>query len=256
MFVDTHAHIYSEELIKDIDTVIAEAKEQNVEAIFMPNIDATSIQPMLQLSDTYDFVHPMIGLHPCYVKGDVDDVLKTISKEAERGGYVGIGEVGIDLYWDKTFVAEQHKAFEYQIAMARDMNLPVILHSRDSLDHTIEGISKYQNGNLTGIFHCFNGTIDQSKAILDLGFYMGAGGVVTFKNSGMADVYKSIPLESIVLETDAPYLSPAPYRGKVNVPMRIPVIAEKIADIQGVELAEVAKITTKNAYCVFDSVCK
>lgn len=254
MYIDTHAHLYAEDLKDSLDDIIAQCLEEKITHICMPNIDNTSIQPMLDLYEKYDFCHPMIGLHPCYVKEGYKEQLKAVVKESERGIYKGIGECGIDLYWDKTHVAEQKEAFAYQIDMARDMDLPIIIHSRDSLDITIDMIADRQNGKLRGIFHCFNGTIDQSKAIMDAGFLMGAGGVITYKNAGLAPVYEYIPLENIVLETDAPYLSPTPHRGKKNSPHYIPLIAEKLASIKGIAVETVAEETSKNAQNIFSLI--
>lgn len=251
MFIDSHAHIYVSEFEVDVDSVIANALGEQVEEVYMPNIDLNSMADMLNISDRYDHCKPMIGLHPCYVKGDYKQELKDIMKYLDDYEFAGVGECGIDLYWDRTYVEEQKKAFDYQINLARDLELPVIIHSRDSLELTISAIAKYQDGNLSGIFHCFNGTLDQGMEIIDLGFYMGIGGVITFKNAGVDKTVAELPLESMVLETDAPYLTPTPYRGKRNLPSYIPIIAEKLAQIKSVDTSEVARITSSNCRMIF-----
>lgn len=251
MLIDTHAHIYSEEFEEDVDTMLQRAFDSGVGHVFMPNIDVTSIDAMHALDDRYEQCHSMLGLHPCYVKEDFANQLSIIEKAITDRKPIGIGEVGIDLYWDKTFVEEQQQAFEIQIQWALDLNLPVIIHSRDSLDLTIDTIAKYQNGSLKGIFHCFNGTVEQGLRIQDLGFMMGLGGVVTYKNAGMDKVLPNLNIDNIVLETDAPYLSPVPHRGKRNEVSFINHIADKCAEIYGVERAVLVQKTSANALSLF-----
>ncbi len=252
MLVETHAHIYAEEFAEDSDEMIERAMNEGVSHIFMPNIDISSINAMHRLDDKYDFCHSMMGLHPCYVKDDYKEQLIVIEQWLKDRSYTGIGEVGIDLYWDKTYAAEQQIAFERQIQWARELKLPVIIHSRDSLDLTIDTISRYQKGDLTGIFHCFNGTAEQAKQIVDLGFLMGVGGVVTYKNAGMDQVFPHCPIEHLVLETDAPYLSPVPFRGKRNESSYLTHIARKLAEIMDLTYADLADQTTRNAHKLFD----
>jgi TatD DNase family protein len=251
MLIDTHAHIYAEEFNDDIDEMLQRAFNEGVGHIFMPNIDTSSIEAMHILEDRYAQCHSMLGLHPCYVKDDYTNQLDIIERTITERKPFGIGEVGIDLYWDKTFVAEQVKAFEIQIQWARELDLPVIIHSRDSLDLTIETISRYQNGSLKGIFHCFNGTVEQGKRIQDLGFMTGLGGVVTYKNSGMDQVIPHLNLKFLVLETDAPYLSPVPHRGKRNEVKFIRHVANKCAEILEMESDELDIITSNNAMRLF-----
>ena len=251
MFIDTHAHIYLEDFEEDLEDVIQRSLDDKVERIYMPNIDSTTIDDMWRVHHLFPHCIPMIGLHPCHVKSNVMQELRIVEKELSERSYCAIGEVGIDLYWDKTFVSEQEKAFDYQIALARESSLPVIIHSRDSLDVTIDFIQKYQNGNLKGIFHCFNGTEDQAHRIMDAGFYMGIGGVVTYKNAGVDKVVAKLPLDSLVLETDTPYLSPVPFRGKRNESSYILKVAEKISELHDISLEEVGRITTQNAKELF-----
>lgn len=252
-FIDTHAHIYAESFDDDFDLMIARAKEQGVEAIYMPNIDLSSVPRMLEIYRQYPMCLPMIGLHPCHVKENFRSEIKALEDILceDTTVFSGIGETGIDYYWDRNFDDEQGKAFEAQIDMAKSVQKPIIIHSRDSLDTTMHYIKKHQDGNLKGIFHCFNGTKEQGLAIIDLGFYLGIGGVLTYKNSGVDTQIESLPLSSMVLETDAPYLSPIPHRGKRNESSYLIHIAEKLAQVKQVSIQEVAEITTQNANLIF-----
>jgi TatD DNase family protein len=254
MFIDTHAHIYSQEFENDLDFMIKSASQVGVEDIFMPNIDTLSIERMLHLSKTYEHCHAMMGLHPCSVKEDYLDVLAVMENQIKNDQIKAIGEIGIDLYWDKTFGKQQELAFQKQISWAKDLQLPIVIHSRESLDLTIEIVSEMQDGSLGGIFHCFNGTKLQAQMIIDLGFYMGIGGVITYKNAGVDKVVSEISLSHLVLETDAPYLSPVPYRGKRNECKYIFEIATKLAEIKGVSIDEVGLITTQNAKKIFKCI--
>ena len=218
----------------------------------MPNIDSDSIAVMLEVAAAYDFCYPMMGLHPCSVKENYKAELDIVEKQLAAQKYYGVGEIGIDLYWDKTFTDEQIQAYKAQINMAKDAGLPFVIHSRESLDLTIGIAESMQDGSLKGIFHCFNGTAEQARRIMDIGFYMGIGGVLTYKNAGVDKVVAGIPMDCLVLETDAPYLSPVPYRGKRNEPAYMLRIAEKLAEIKELTLDEVAEITTANALSVFD----
>lgn len=251
--IDTHAHIYADELIKDIDILLKEASDSGVSKIYMPNIDRSSIVALHRLADTYpEQCKPMMGLHPCYVKADYQEQLQYIRSQYDDRNYAGVGEVGLDYYWDKTFVKEQKIAFEEQINWGHSDQLPIIIHSRDSLDDTISMIDSAQDGNLTGIFHCFNGNIEQAQKALDTGFFLGLGGVITFKNAKLGDMVKYLPMDRIVLETDAPYLAPHPYRGKHNQPKYLNLIAGKIAEFKGIEYEEVVRVTTENASNLFE----
>jgi TatD DNase family protein len=251
-FVDTHAHIYSSEFANDINEVIATARGAGVGQIFMPNIDGQSIGPMLELEKTYpDYCMPMMGLHPCYVKEDYREQLAVVETWLSKRSFSAIGEIGLDLYWDKSFIEEQTIAFETQISWAKSLDLPIAIHCRESLDISIDIVRKHQDGKLKGIFHCFSGTSDHALEIIDLGFLLGIGGVATFKNGGLDKVIPEVELKNIVLETDSPYLAPAPYRGKRNSPSYIPIIASKIASFKTCSLEEVAAITTTNASNLF-----
>ena len=251
MFIDTHAHIYGEEFKDDLDIMISNANMQGITDIYMRNIDSTSIERMLWIQDNFEGCHATIGLHPCYVKENYQEELKVMENWLSKASFVGIGEIGIDLYWDKTFIQEQNKAFSFQISMAKEAGLPIIIHSRESLDLTIQAVANHQDGNLKGIFHCFNGSLDQAKKIIDLGFYMGIGGVITYKNAGVDQVVAQLPLTSLVLETDAPYLTPVPYRGKRNESAYIAIIAQKLAEVKSCKIEEIASTTTFNAKMIF-----
>lgn len=250
--IDTHAHIYLAEFENDIDAVIDKSKEAGIEKIFMPNIDSNTIEAMLQLELTYtNYCISMMGLHPCYVKSNYKEELHIIKSWFDKHMFSAVGEIGIDLYWDKTHIDEQISAFETQINWAKDLGLPIVIHCRKSIDMTIEIVKKYQDGKLKGIFHCFSGDLDHAKKIIDLNFLLGIGGVVTFKNGGIDKVIPAVELNNIVLETDSPYLAPSPYRGKRNMPSYLQNIASRIAELKNCEIEEVARVTTENANNIF-----
>jgi TatD DNase family protein len=251
-YIDTHAHIYLEHFDEDIEKILQSAKNVLISTIFLPNIDSSSIEAMLQLEALYpDQCRALMGLHPCSVKGDFENELKIMDNWLGRRKFAGIGETGTDLYWDKTYMEQQVEALKIQISWAKDKNLPIILHSRNSLDLSIQIVESRHFSGISGIFHCFTGNIDQAKRIIDLGFYLGIGGVVTFKNSKLDALLESVPLGRIVLETDSPYLAPAPYRGKRNEPSYLPIIAKKLAEIYKTDIKDIAKITTENARKIF-----
>ncbi len=253
MYIDTHAHLYLEQFDEDIDKVVHRCKEQRVDKILLPNIDLSTTDLMLNLCAAYPTLfYPMIGLHPCSVKENYKNELDSLHQLVDITNAIAIGEIGTDLYWDKSFVEEQKDALRIQIGWAKAYKLPTVLHCRDSLDMTIEIIDAHQDGNLTGVFHCFGGSIVQAKRIIDLGFYIGIGGVATFKKSiQLRDTLRQIGLDHLVLETDSPYLSPHPYRGKRNESSFIPTIASVVADSCGVSIDDVENKTTKNAKDLF-----
>ena len=251
MFIDTHAHIYSKEFVDDFEAMLLRSSEAGVSNIYMPNIDTMSIERMMEIATNHSNCHAMMGLHPCHVKVDYMTELAIIEKYLYDDKIVGIGEIGIDLYWDKTFYHEQEDAFRRQISMAKSAGLPFVIHSRDSLDLTIDIVSGMQDGSLKGIFHCFNGSKIQAQKIIDIGFLMGIGGVITYKNAGVDIVVADIPIEYLVLETDAPYLSPVPYRGKRNECAYIKEIAYKLAQLKQCPLSQIDAQTTINANNLF-----
>jgi len=253
--IDTHAHIYSSKFDADRDLVVEDVINAGVTKIFMPNVDVDSIDRMLDCESRYPgLCLPMMGLHPCEVGDDFEEQLRHMEGWLARRPFASIGEIGTDLYWDKTNLQRQIQALDIQISWAKSLDLPIVLHCRESIDITIDTISKAQDGNLRGIFHCFTGTLEQAKKIIDLGFLLGIGGVVTFKNGGLDQVIPYIGTDALVLETDAPYLAPVPHRGKRNSPAFLPFVAEKVAEILQVKTEEVAKVTSSNALGLFKEI--
>jgi len=249
--IDTHAHVFSSQFDEDRPEMLQQAKEAGVERVYVPNIDAESIEPMLGLAREYpEYLKPMLGLHPCYVGEDWAKQVEKIGEYFENTKVVAVGETGLDYYWDTTYVKEQKQSLERHIDWALQLDLPIILHSRSAIDDTID-MMKAAGSAIRGIFHCFTGSQDQAERIIDLGFKLGIGGIVTFKNAGLDKIVADLPLDALVLETDAPYLAPHPNRSKRNAPVYLPLIAEKIAEIQGVTLEEVVNLTNENARAIF-----
>ncbi|ASG01051.1 TatD family hydrolase [Vibrio anguillarum] len=250
--IDTHAHIYATEFDHDRDEVVQRAKAQGIEAILLPNIDLASIEPMLKTEAAYpELCRSMMGLHPCYVDGNVKQTLTVIESWLDKHPFIAIGEIGIDLYWDKTFQPEQEMAFVTQLSWAKERDLPVVIHTRDSITQTLQLLEKEQDGSLSGVFHCFGGTLEEAKAINELGFHLGIGGVSTFKNGGMDKVLPHLDMNFVLLETDCPYLAPAPHRGKRNEPAYTTLVAKRIAELTELSLVEVNNITNTNANSLF-----
>ncbi|WGK81414.1 TatD family hydrolase [Vibrio aestuarianus] len=250
--IDTHAHIYAAEFDHDRDEVVQRAKTQGIEKILLPNINLDSIQPMLATEAAYpDICHSMMGLHPCYVDENVEQTLTVIESWFDKHPFIAVGEIGIDLYWDKTFKAQQEKAFITQLNWAKERDLPVVIHTRDSINETLQLLAKEQDGSLAGVFHCFGGSIEEAKAINDLGFHLGLGGVSTFKNGGMDVVIPRLNLQWVILETDCPYLAPVPHRGKRNEPAYTQLVAQRIAQLTDRSLDEIKTITNLNANSLF-----
>ncbi len=251
--IDTHTHLYLEQFDNDREEVVNKAISQGVEKMFLPNIDKDSIEALWNLCNSFpDNFFPMAGLHPTSVKEDYTDQLDIVDQELNKHKYVAVGEIGIDLYWDKTFADEQKEALLFQFELAIKYSLPVVIHSRDSFQEIMTTIKEFNNPGLRGVFHCFTGTKEEAQKIIDFGFYLGIGGVLTFKNSGLAEQIKDISLEHLVLETDSPYLTPTPYRGKRNESAYVYYVAEKLASIYGKCFDEIAAITTKNAMNLFN----
>lgn len=253
MLIDTHAHLYAEQFEEDREEMIQRAISAGVQKMYLPNIDSGSIEGMLDLEKKFpENCFPMMGLHPCSVNQDFETELATVQEWLEKRKFSAVGEIGIDLYWDKTFVEQQKTAFLRQVSWAQKMELPIVIHSRESIDLILDLLENLENKKgLRGVFHCFGGDGQQAKRIMDLGFYMGIGGVLTFKKSGLDEVLKDIPLDRLVLETDAPYLAPTPFRGKRNEPVYIKIIAEKLAEVKGVSLDQIASQTSQNAAILF-----
>jgi TatD DNase family protein len=251
-FVDTHTHLYSEEFKEDRKAIVEKAIKNGVNHLFLPNVDVDSIQPMLDLVwDFPEYCFPMMGLHPCSVNEHVEAHLFQIQKWFKKRKFWAVGEIGLDYYWSTDFKEQQISAFKKQIQWAINLDLPIVIHSRNSNEEVIKIIGEMAHPKLRGIFHCFSGDANQAKQIVDLGFLLGIGGVLTYKNSGLAEAIADISLENIVLETDAPYLAPVPHRGKRNESFYLLEIARKLAEIKAVGLNQVAEITTSNAKKVF-----
>lgn len=253
IFTDTHTHLYSAEFDPDREHLIQKAIDAGIGRLFMPNISKESIAGMLDVEKRFpDNCYPMMGLHPCSVAGDMAEQLQTVEEWLEKRPFTGIGEIGIDLYWDKTFFKQQQDAFRHQIQLAKKYALPYVIHCRNAFEETMEIVNEFKNEHIKAIFHCFSGNIPQAEQVIAAGdFKLGIGGVVTFKNSGLDKVVEAIDLRHLVLETDAPYLAPAPYRGKRNEPDYLLLVAKKIAEIKNIPLEEVAAVTTENSKYVF-----
>jgi len=252
VIIDTHSHIYDEQYVADEAEMLARAAAAGVHKIYMPNCDSSTIAPMMRLAHAYPTLcKPMMGLHPCYVKTNYKEELQLVADQLSAHNFYGVGEIGLDYYWDLSFKEEQIEALHYQIGLAKTYRLPIILHSRESTADCIAIVKQHQDGKLKGIFHCFSGSIAEAKAAVDLGFYLGIGGVVTYKKSNLPEIIQAVGMAHLVLETDAPYLSPIPYRGKRNESAYLPIIGAKVAEIAGISLEEMAQISTNNAENIF-----
>ncbi|MEI6456477.1 MAG: TatD family hydrolase [bacterium] len=254
IFCDSHTHLYADEFSGDIDAVMNRANEAGVSHLFIPNVDSETIDPMMNLSSCFRGIcHPMAGLHPTSVRGNYKKELEAVVKslDTSREKLVAIGEIGIDLYWDKTFEREQREAFIFQLDLSAEHDLPVVIHTRNSMDLALEIIEERNDPSLRGVFHCFSGDINQANRAISLGFYLGIGGVITYKNSGLQVVVEKTNLEHLLLETDSPWLPPVPHRGERNEPAYIPLVAAKVAEIKKISIAEVAETTTKNSLLLF-----
>lgn len=246
--IETHAHIYSDEFADDRQGMLSRAWEAGIEQIWMPNCDHTTIDGMMTLAESYpDRCLPMIGLHPCYVKEDFEKELAIVEDYLSKYPFLAIGEIGMDLFWDKTFREQQEVAFLAQCDLAIKHDLWIDIHSRNAFWETVELIERFGEERLTGIFHCFTGNLEEAQKAIELGFKIGVGGVATFKNGGLDKVLPFIDLEHVVLETDAPYLAPVPYRGKRNEPAYLQLIAQRVGDLKEVSKEVVIAQTTKTA---------
>jgi TatD DNase family protein len=252
VLTDTHTHLYYETDIAKRDALIERCLEKNITRLFLPNVDASSVSLVYGLVDSFpDNCFAMLGLHPCDVKANWEAELEAIMSAKDEHAIYAIGEIGIDLYWDKTTLAEQQQAFKKQIAWAKQLDLPIVIHCRDAFDEVYVILQEEADEKLRGIFHCFGGTLEQAEQIIALGFYLGLGGVVTYKNAGLDKIVEQIDLSHLVLETDSPYLTPVPHRGKPNESSYLVYIAQKIADLHQVDVATVAQITTLNSKKIF-----
>lgn len=252
IITDTHTHLYSDAFDEDRNEAIQKAINHNIKRFFIPAIDSETTQSMYDLEKAFpENVFLMMGLHPTHVKENFEAELKHVEKELDRRKFYAVGEIGIDLYWDKSTLEIQKQAFKRQIQFAKDRDLPIVIHCRESFDEIFEVLESEMDEKLFGIFHCFTGDLDQAKQALSYNMKLGIGGVVTFKNGGIDKFINQIPLENIVLETDSPYLAPKPYRGKRNDPVYILKVAEKLSELYEIPVEEVAEVTTKNSKEIF-----
>jgi TatD DNase family protein len=251
-FIDTHSHIYLEPFDDDRGRVIAAAVEKGIRRILLPNIDTTSIASMNgMVKDFPGICFPMIGLHPTSVKENYHEEFEVIRQETMTGNYLAVGEIGIDLYWDKTRLGEQSRVFEQELDLALALHMPVVIHARESFDVIFEILQKYEGTGLRGVFHAFSGTPKQALLAVENGFFLGIGGMVTYRNSGLDKTVQAVDLHHMVLETDSPFLPPVPHRGKRNEPAFLTFVAETVARLKSVDIAEIAGITTENACTIF-----
>lgn len=251
--IDTHTHLYVEDFDDDRDEVIQRAIENGVKQFYLPAIDSAYTEKMLTLEKAYpDYVKLMMGLHPTHVKANVKEELAHVKSELDRHNYCAVGEIGIDLYWDKSFLADQKMAFDTQIKWAKEKKLPIVIHCREAFEEVFEVLENNKGEDLYGVFHCFTGTESDAERAISYNLKLGIGGVVTFKNGKIDQFLHRIPLSSLVLETDAPYLAPTPYRGKRNESAYLSLIVNKLSDIYQLPESTIASVTTKNAQAVFD----
>ena len=253
-FIDTHTHLFASEFDNDIDIVIKNALDNGISKMLLPNIDSTTTTKMLQLCDKHpNNCYPMIGLHPCSVKKDnLEKEISHVEQMLSQNKFIAVGEIGLDLYWDKSTLDLQKIAFELQIELAKKYQLPIVIHVRDSFDEAIEIVERLNDYNLSGVFHCFTGNLEEARRIINLNnFYLGIGGVVTFKNGGINKIINQVSLDRIILETDSPYLSPTPFRGTRNESKYLLNIAHKMAELYNIDIEDIAKKTTKNAIDLF-----
>ncbi|MGB8193858.1 MAG: TatD family hydrolase [Chitinophagaceae bacterium] len=250
--IDTHCHLYLADFEPDTQFIINRAREAGVSRMYLPAIDSSELERLLALEKAFPGeCIAMMGLHPCSVKENYEEELRLVESQLRQRKFAAVGEIGLDFYWDVSFADQQYEAFRRQIKWAMELDLPIVIHSRNSIDDCIRVVSENKDGNLKGIFHCFSGSAEQARQIIDLGFYLGIGGVITYKNAGLAEALKDIPLDTMVLETDAPYLTPVPFRGKRNESSYIKYVAQKLAEVKGVSVQEVAAATTANAQNIF-----
>ena len=252
--IDTHTHIYLKRFDDDRQEMLYRAREAGVERMYLPNIDLSSFPDLMNLAEAESDIFPMVGLHPGSVKEDYQKQLEGLMAELDRNPrkFKAVGEIGVDLYWRQDNLEEQQKAFRHQIEKSLEHELPIVIHCRDAFDEVFECLEPYRDTALYGIFHCFTGNYEQAQRAIGLNLKLGIGGVVTFKNGGLAEVVEDLDLEHLVLETDAPFLAPKPFRGKRNEPSYVKYVAEKLAEVKNVPLAEVDRITTENALKIFE----
>ncbi|MEO6251968.1 MAG: TatD family hydrolase [Ferruginibacter sp.] len=252
MIVDTHCHLYLDDFKRDIQEVIKRAEKEGVHKFYLPAIDSSEMENLFLLEAHYpEKCIAMMGLHPCSVKENYLEELTLVKDWLAKRKFAAVGEIGLDFYWDKTFTAQQYEAFSMQIELALQYKLPIVIHTRNAMQETIEVVKEFVPRGVRGIFHCFGGTVENAEEIIGAGFYLGIGGVLTYKKSGLAEVLEKIDLKYMVLETDSPYLTPVPFRGKRNESSYLKYVIEKLALIKNVSVDEVASVTTANAEKIF-----
>ena len=252
MIIDTHSHIYLPEFDADRAEMVKRAENEGISLILMPAIDNQTHSRMVGVEQDFSGTcRGMMGLHPCSVNARYQEELKIVQDHFEQREFVAVGETGLDFYWDRTFTKEQYESFQIQIELAMQYDIPIVIHSRNSIDECIKVIGNNQKGNLKGVFHCFSGNIEQAKQITELGFYLGIGGVITFKNSGLDQVMVDVDMTNVILETDAPYLAPVPFRGKRNECSYLKYVVEKLSEIKNISKDEIEMVTTENAKKLF-----
>lgn len=250
--IDTHCHLYLSEFDHDRDDVIQRAQKNGVQQFYLPGIDSEVIDSMLLMEKQYpNICFPMMGLHPCSVKENYKSELSVVETWLKKRTFVAIGEIGLDFYWDKSFATQQQQVFEQQMQWALDYQLPIVIHSREAMQATIDSVKPFAKNGLKGIFHCYTGSYESAKEIINMNFLLGIGGVITYKNAGLAEVIKKIDVQHLVLETDAPYLTPVPFRGKRNESIYLQYVIQKVADEKNISVEEIAAITTQNAQQLF-----
>lgn len=250
-WIDTHAHIYDKSLKKDLPEIIAKCRDEGMQQIYMPNVDHATIDAMLETEEKYPECVATMGLHPCHVNKDFEKELYIVEDWLSKRPFAAVGEIGVDLYWDKSFLSQQQEAFRIQTGWAKERGMPVIIHCRDAFAETLALVEELKDEKLSGVFHCFTGSLEDAQKAIEMGLYLGIGGVATFKNGGLDKVLPHIELEHLVLETDSPYLAPVPYRGRRNSPEYIPLIAARVAELCEKSLEEVYAVTTQNAQKLF-----
>lgn len=252
-WIDTHTHLFLEQFKDDREDVIKRAIDSGVNKLLLPNIDSKSIDDLKETVKLFpDNCYPMIGLHPTSVDNNFTSELDLVKNELKSEKYIAIGEIGIDLYWDKTFIKKQQQAFATQLDLALEYNLPVVIHARESFAEIFEVLENYRDSGITGVFHSFTGTLEDANKAIDMGFMIGFNGILTFKNSGLDKIAEQVDIKHILLETDSPYLAPTPYRGKRNESSYVINVGNKLADIKGISIEDVARITTENAERLFN----
>lgn len=250
--IDTHAHIYLQELAPEREALMQRARAAGIQRIYMPAIDSSEMDALLETEQQYpEYCVAMMGLHPCYVKDNFQDELALVETWLGKRRFAAVGEIGLDRYWDRSYDSQQLEAFQVQMEWALQYGLPVVIHTRDAMAATIDAVRPFAARGLRGIFHCFGGSVQEAQAIIDMGFCLGIGGVLTYKKSGLAATLSALPFDSLVLETDAPYLAPVPHRGKKNEPSFLPLIAQCLAEVKGMEVAQVVELTSRRALEIF-----